>query len=197
MSLFSFSDFYSEFGAQARAWRGGSLKSYTVCTGNKAIGSVKDLLVDESGNFRYLAIEASFDNLSKAVLITIGLVRFDYSQGCVSIDGLNADCLRRSPSYDDGINLSRSYEQRVRDAYRAIAACRAGRRFLQQPYTSNGQFTGGSSGYSPSSAQDYSHNPTFYGMSDRDNQRPLKHLENCLAAQLSAREESSSAAKML
>lgn len=183
MSLFSFRDFYSEFGVQARAWRGGDLTSYAVYTGNGVIGSVKDLLVDESGNFRYLAIEVGLENLNKAVLIPIGLVRFDYGQGCVSVDGLSADCLRRSPSYYDGIELSRSYEQRVRDAYRAIAACRAGRRFLQQPYTSNGQFTGVSSGYTPSSAQDYSHNPTFYGMSDRDNQRPLKYLENSLVSQ--------------
>ncbi len=197
MSLFSFKDFYSEFGTQSRAWKGDSLTSYAVYTGNKAIGSVKDLLVDESGNFRYLAIEACLDNLSKAVLIPIGLVRFDYRQGCVSVDGLSADCLRRSPSYGDGIDLSRNYEQRVRDAYRAIAACRAGRRFLQQPYTANGQFTGVSSGYSPSSAQDYSHNPTFYGMSDRDNQRPLKHFENCLAVKLSASGESPNAANML
>lgn len=184
MSLFSFKDFYSEFGVQMRAWKGGDLTSYAVYTDDhQKVGLTRDLLVDKSGNFRYLVVEASFGDAIKAVLVPIGLVRFDYGKGYVVVAGLSADRLKRTPSYQSGVELNRGYEQRVRDAYRSIAACRAGHTFLQHPYTVDGRFTGVSSGYTPSAAQDYSHNPTFYGMSDRDNQRPLKRLENRLVSQ--------------
>ncbi|MGC1308698.1 MAG: PRC-barrel domain-containing protein [Phormidesmis sp.] len=182
MPLTSFKNFFSKLRNPLQVvWPGGNLMAYAVCSDNdRKVGQIKDLLVDESGSFRYLAIEAVIGELSKAVLVPIGLARFDYAHRQVCVAGLSAARLAKTPRYDDNMEIGEGYEQRVRDAYGAVAACRAGHRFLQHPYTVNGQFTGGSSGYTPSAAQAYSRNPTFYGMSDRDNQRPLKRLENLL-----------------
>ena len=181
MTLFPIREYYRDYEAQINTWKEVDLASYSVCTnGDQIIGEIRDVLVDSTGYFRYLIVEVDFWGQHKSILVPIGLAKFNYDQRQVFIENLNTAKLAELPSYQNDFEIDRNYEQRVRDVFLVTASQRAGRRFLQQPYTVNGHYRGAPSGHTPGSTQDYNHHPTFYGMSDRDNQRPLKNLENRL-----------------
>lgn len=181
MPLFTFGDFYAGFDAPQKALKKIYWPAYSLYgKANQRIGAITDVLVDESGHFRYLVVRISAWSIDKTGLLPIGLAQFDYDQKKVFVDNLHRSQLERLPAYEIGCAVDRSYEQRVQDAYLSLAARRANRRFLQQPYTLNGCYQGSPSGYIQSASEDYHHKPIFYGMSDRDNQRPLKHYEEQL-----------------
>jgi hypothetical protein len=185
MPLFPLKDFYQNYDDQVDTCQGADLVGYTVCTnGEQPIGSIRDVLVDNTGHFRYLVLHISFWGQYKTIIVPIGLTKFNYDQKQVLIEGLNPSKLEALPTYKTCSDVDRTYEQRVRDVFRVTASQRAGRTFLQQPYTVHGQYRGAPSGQTPGSAEDYEHYPMFYGLSDRDNQRPLKNLEKHLTEHL-------------
>jgi hypothetical protein len=181
MTLFPFRDFFTQQNRQLENWDAAKVISFKLCTGyQQEVGSIRDLLVDEHGHFRYLVVDIKLEDIEKGILLPIGLAHLDYEKGEAIVHRLKPVLLKKLPSYQLGQTIDDRFEQRVRDVLLPIASCRMGRQFLQQPYTHNGQYQGVSSGYTPSSSRNYNHFPNFYGMSEEDNQRPLKQLENQL-----------------
>ncbi len=181
MTLFPFRDFYTNQQGQMENWDAAKVTSFKLCTDDQqVVGLIRDILVDDKGHFRYLVVDIQINGADKMVLLPIGLAQLDYGKGEAVVNRLNPTLLKKLPSYQRAQDIDDRFEQRVRDVLLPIASCRMGRQFLQQPYTWNGHYGGVSSGYTPSASRNYNHFPIFYGMSDQDNQRPLKQLENQL-----------------
>ena len=86
--------------------------------GDRKIGPVVDVLVDDEGRFRYLVIDTGVDTAGKQILLPIGLSRIDYSIQRVYVDGLSKEQVERLPEYSDRYTVDYEYEERVRDIYR-------------------------------------------------------------------------------
>jgi uncharacterized protein (TIGR02271 family) len=86
--------------------------------GDRKIGPVVDVLVDDEGRFRYLVIDTGVDTAGKQILLPIGLSRIDYSIQRVYVDGLSKEQVERLPEYSDRTTVDYDYEERVRDVYR-------------------------------------------------------------------------------
>ncbi len=82
------------------------------------IGKIADALVDNEGRFRYLVIDTGIENLSKQILLPIGLSRIDYNAQRVYVDGLSKEQVERLPEYNDRIVVDYDYEEQVRGVYR-------------------------------------------------------------------------------
>lgn len=147
MTLLPFKDYYANLPDRIDTWEAADLKSFALYTnGNQKIGTIRDVLVDDTGHFRYLVVDAGSAGEDKAVLLPIGLAQFDYNQEQVFVNQLDRSHLQQLPPYHPDQPVDRPYEQRVRDVLLPIASHRMGRRFLQQPYTVNGHYQGTSSG---------------------------------------------------
>ena len=86
--------------------------------GEREIGPVVDVLVDDEAHFRYLVINTGVDTAGKQILLPIGLSRIEYSTQRVYVDGLSKEQVERLPEYSDRYTVDYDYEERVRDIYR-------------------------------------------------------------------------------
>lgn len=82
------------------------------------IGSVTDILVDESGNFRYLIVDLGFWIFGKKVLLPIGVSRIDHSRHCVFARGMTKEQAESLPEFNENMKADYDYEERVRNVYR-------------------------------------------------------------------------------
>jgi uncharacterized protein (TIGR02271 family) len=94
---------------------------YDLYAGADKVGSVDDLLVDETGKFRYLIINTGAWILGKKVLLPIGRARINYGDRRVDVNGLTRDQVEALPQYDGHVPVDYEYEERVRDVYRPLA----------------------------------------------------------------------------
>ncbi|MBD2114097.1 MULTISPECIES: PRC-barrel domain-containing protein [Cyanophyceae] len=107
------------------------ISSYAVyAQGEDKVGSAKDLLVDDSGHFRYLVIDTGPWIFGKTVLLPVGLARFDYDNTRIYVDGLTKGQVEHLPKYDDDMVVDEHYEERIRGIYQPIAQGRSSRQFL-------------------------------------------------------------------
>lgn len=117
MALAKIADLYPDY--KQDIFGGDDIKSFSVYDyTNDKIGSVYDILVDESGRFRYLVIDTGFWIFGKKVLLPVGRASIDYSQERVYAKGLTKKQAENLPEYDDGMTVDYDYEERVRMVYR-------------------------------------------------------------------------------
>ena len=119
MPLFKIADFNPNYREQA--FDGEDVKGldvYAEITSEK-IGTIHDVLVDETGRFRYFVIDTGFWIFGKRVLLPVGRCRVDadarriYAIGIASIEQAE-----KLPEYDDRMTVDYDYEERVRHIYR-------------------------------------------------------------------------------
>ena len=226
MALYKFKDFYPNY----RETFGDSVltdyDSYSVYTENDdQIGSVKNFLVDQSGRFRYVVVDTGFWVFGKNVLLPIGLAHFDYDQKRIYVDGLSRQQVEDLPEYHHDQVVDEVHEEQIRAGYRPQAQRRAKRQFMGQTYATDGEYYTGDRtvapaerGLSESEASremvaqstdrtvtdyDYDREPTYYGLSQKDNHEQLrlyeerlvtqKHRERAGAVQVGKRVETESA----
>ena len=116
MPLHKIADFDSNY---KETLGGEDVKGLDLYTeGDRKIGPVVDVLVDDEGRFRYLVIDTGVDTAGKQILLPIGLSRIDYSIQRVYVDGLSKEQVERLPEYSDRYTVDYDYEERVRDVYR-------------------------------------------------------------------------------
>ncbi|HEY8470308.1 MAG TPA: PRC-barrel domain-containing protein [Longimicrobiales bacterium] len=83
---------------------------------NEKIGKIDDILVDESGNPRYLDVDLG--RFRKHVLLPIGQARVDEAEDVVLVPGMTKDQLKDVPEYDHNPDrITREYEDQVAAAY--------------------------------------------------------------------------------
>ncbi|AFZ12052.1 hypothetical protein Cri9333_1146 [Crinalium epipsammum PCC 9333] len=82
------------------------------------VGSVKNILVDESGNFRYLVIDTGGWIFGKQVLLPIGRARIDDNNRRIYATGLTKEQAKALPEFTDDLKIDHDYEESVRGVYR-------------------------------------------------------------------------------
>ncbi|MEI6446121.1 MAG: DUF2382 domain-containing protein [Nostocales cyanobacterium ELA583] len=81
------------------------------------VGTVKDILVDDSGRLRYLVVDTGFWFFGRQVLLPIGRSRIDYNQRRVYANGLTKEQVKNLPDFKDLQEINYDYEERVRGVY--------------------------------------------------------------------------------
>ncbi len=95
---------------------------YDLYAGKDKIGSVDDLLVDDTGKIRYLIINTGTWILGKKVLLPIGRSRIDYKAHRISAEGLTRAQAEALPQYDGNMPVDYEHEEQVRNVYRPMNA---------------------------------------------------------------------------
>ena len=90
-------------------------------TNNEKVGSIKDILVDEEGHFRYLIVDLGFLIFGKKVLLPIGRSRISYSEKRVYAIGMTREQAEKLPEFKEDQKVDYDYEESVRGLYRPQA----------------------------------------------------------------------------
>lgn len=119
MALVKIADLYPNY--REDIFGGEDIKNFSVYDyTNDKIGSVYDIIVDETGRFRYLVIDTGFWIFGKKVLLPVGRASIDYSDKKVYTSGLTKKQAENLPEYDDDMTIDYDYEERVRMVYRGV-----------------------------------------------------------------------------
>jgi uncharacterized protein (TIGR02271 family) len=208
MPLHQLKDYYPNYRDTLADGQMKSIDSYSIyAQGEDRVGTAKDILVDDSGRFRYLVVDTGPWIFGKNVLLPIGLARFDYPNDRIYVDGLSKTQVENLPEYKDGTIVDDRYEERVRGSYQPIAKSRSKRQFLgndsisandadrmeplegdlrrMRPLDASGRSveeTRETSVRQNAAPSIYDREPNFYGLSEEDNQGPLRLYEERLVA---------------
>jgi uncharacterized protein (TIGR02271 family) len=82
------------------------------------VGTIKYILVDDSGRLRYLVVDTGFWFFGKQVLLPIGRSRIDYDKQRVYAIRLTKEQVKNLPDFKDLQEIDYDYEERVRGVYR-------------------------------------------------------------------------------
>jgi uncharacterized protein (TIGR02271 family) len=149
MALFKIADFNPNY--REDAFEGEEIKGYQVYAGEteEKVGTVKDILVDESGRFRYLVVDTGVWVLGKKVLLPVGRARFNMATHSVYALGLTSkEEAENLPRYEENMTVDWEYEEQVRGIYRSEDADKFNN-LNQASYT-------------------YDHEPELYQMNESD-----------------------------
>ena len=167
------SDYRSSFGND-------DLMSYSFYSdSDEKVGSVKDILVDREGHFRYLIIDTGFWFFGKNVLLPFGRARVDSTQKRIYSQGLTKDQVEKLPKYDSGMTVDNDYEERVRSVYRGLATTGTGT--TARTGTGATATTGNRNAYA-SNSYNYDREPSLYSHQETDGRQSLKLYEERLVA---------------
>lgn len=193
MALAKIADLYPNY--KEDIFGGEDIKSFSVYDySNDKIGSVHDIIVDESGRFRYLVLDTGFWIFGKKVLLPVGRASIDYSQQRVYAKGLSKDQAERLPEYDDSMTVDYDYEEQVRTVYRGkdyapdntVYAEEAGGydSGAYQAGATAGATAGAAAGTYDRDTYNYDREPTLYSHQEEqiDNRQNLKLYEERLIA---------------
>ena len=123
MALFKIQDFNPNY--RQEAFDGEDVKGLDIYAGrtNEKIGTIHDVLVDETGRFRYLVIDTGFWIFGKKVLLPVGRCQIDAGARRIYAMGLSTkEQAENLPEYDDTMTVDYDYEERVRGIYRSPTA---------------------------------------------------------------------------
>ncbi|PSR18400.1 photosystem reaction center subunit H [filamentous cyanobacterium CCP3] len=200
MPLHRLKDYYPNYRETLADGQMGDLDSYSIYTqGEERVGTAKDLLVDDSGRFRYVVVDTGPWIFGKNVLLPIGLASFDYDKTRIYVNGLSKSQVENLPEYNENTVVDNRYEDNVRKQYQPLAQGRSSRQFLgsnyatpndadrmnaldsdrQRPLESSVRSTGTQAN---ANIYDYDREPHYYGLSDQDNQGQLRLYEERLIA---------------
>lgn len=147
-------------------------RQVSIAQTNEEIGTVEDVLVDESGRFRYLVVSAGSWKSHHKFLLPIG--RCQTNRGAETIllmDIPHKEALEELPAYHGDRAIDRDYEEEVRNIYRQILATDGNSKAVSYDRNS----------YS------YDSEPELYQISDRDSQT-IKLYEERLVTDKQRRE---------
>ncbi|GAB4375542.1 MAG: hypothetical protein Kow00121_21390 [Elainellaceae cyanobacterium] len=179
MALHKIKDFNPDYRSH---FDGRDILSYDVYSGNDKVGSVKDLLVDETGRFRYFVVDTGPWIFGKSVLLPMGQVRLDHNDKRVYASGLTREQVENLPEYDQNATLDYDYEERVRNVYRPTAMSSAGTSApVEAAGTVNQNMTGRRTQYDRNSYRYDEHDPALYNLNDRDHQSIRLYEERLVA----------------
>lgn len=160
-SLYKIADLYPNYKQDIFGdddWKGYSVYSDT----EEKVGSVYDLLVDRTGNFRYFVVNTGFLGIGKKVLLPIGNARIDRARNRIYVVGFTKEQATKLPEYDDNMTVDYDYEEKVRNVFRR---------------PSNGTAT-------PAYSRDnysYDRDPDLYQTNEQNHQRLKLHEERLVA----------------
>lgn len=169
------------------AFDGDDIKSYDVYSDidDDKIGTIKNIMVDEAGRFRYLVVDTGFWIFGKQILLPVGRCRIDTSDRRVYAVGLTKQQVQDLPEFTEDLKIDRDYEEQVTGVYRDRpmgGATQLGTAAASMPYIApETAMPSTEPGYSDRDIYDYQQSPDLFEMSDRDHQS-LKLYEERLVA---------------
>lgn len=112
---------------------------FDLYSGKEKVGSIDDLLVDDQGKFRYLVINTGAWIFGKKIMLPMGLAHIDFQNHRIQTDGLTRSQVENLPEYKDNMVVDYDQEERLRDAYRPMAAGSSQRRsaYVDRPIAGN------------------------------------------------------------
>lgn len=152
------------------------------------IGTVSDVLVDDSGRFRYFIVDLGFWIFGKKVLLPIGTSRIDYNRQSIYALGLTREQAENLPEYNERTTPDYDYEERVRDVYRrpktGVAPLQTSASLessapLDTPVNTSAT-TPASTSYNRDT-YNYQNEPSLYEMNERDHQTLRLYEERLIA----------------
>lgn len=184
MVLYKLEDFDTNY---QDAFGGDDIKNYDVYSDidDDKIGSVKNIMVDETGRFRYLVVDTGFWIFGKQVLLPVGRSRIDSTDRRVYAVGLTKEQAQNLPEFSEDLNIDRDYEERVTGVYSAQTmgtATQLGTATASMPYV-------GPETTMPSTETDYvehdqdiyQQKPDLFEMGERDHQTLRLYEERLVA----------------
>ncbi len=117
MVLYKLEDFDSEYQDAVGRDEIKGLDVYTDKDDEK-VGSVKEILVDESGRLRYLVVDTGFWIFGKQVLLPVGRTRVFPNSKRVYALGFTKEQAEQLPEFNSDLKIDNDYEERVRGVYR-------------------------------------------------------------------------------
>ncbi|MGK7937965.1 MAG: DUF2382 domain-containing protein [Xenococcaceae cyanobacterium] len=169
MALVKIADLYPNY--KEDLFNGDEIKNFSVYDyANDKIGSVYDIIVDETGRFRYLVIDTGFWIFGKKVLLPVGRASIDYNDNRVYASGLTKEQAENLPEYDENMTIDYDYEEKVRMVYRGV-----------EYEKNNGAYAEGSQSYS-SDSYSYDQEPNLYAYQETDGRQSFKLYEERLIA---------------
>jgi uncharacterized protein (TIGR02271 family) len=97
-----------------------NIKNYDVYSSvnQEKIGTVKNIMVDETGRIRYLVVDTGFWVFGKQVLLPVGRTRIDDNARRVYAVGFTKEQAENLPEFSEELRIDRDYEERVSNVYR-------------------------------------------------------------------------------
>lgn len=176
MPLFKIGDFNPNY--REEAFDGADVKGLDVHAGrtDEKIGSIYDVLVDETGSFRYFVIDTGFWIFGKKVLLPVGRCRIDADVRRIYATGISSkEQAEKLPEYDDSMTVDYDYEERVRHVYRTPIGGSV------QPATPRPLSNQPRTVPSDRNTYAYEHEPSLYQMNEQEHQKLRLYEERLVA----------------
>jgi uncharacterized protein (TIGR02271 family) len=176
MPLFKIGDFNPNY--REEAFDGADVKGLDVHAGrtDEKIGSIYDVLVDETGSFRYFVIDTGFWIFGKKVLLPVGRCRIDADVRRIYATGISSkEQAEKLPEYDDSMTVDYDYEERVRHVYRTPIGGSV------QPATPRPVSNQPRTVPSDRNTYAYEHEPSLYQMNEQEHQKLRLYEERLVA----------------
>lgn len=156
------------------------VKNYDVYSDvtDEKIGTVKNIMVDEAGHFRYLVVDTGFWFTGKQVLLPVGRSRIDEGNHRVYTVGLTKEQAEDLPQFSDDLKIDDDYEDRVRGVYRNSATDAS---VGASPAVEASLPENTSAPVSDRGTYNYQQEPSLYGMNERDHQTLRLYEERLIA----------------
>ena len=87
------------------------------------IGTVGDVLVEESGHLRYLIIQTTDWLANRLIVAPVGICRSTQDSSAIALWGINSkQDLEQLPAYETDSQINYEYEEKIRQVYRQLMA---------------------------------------------------------------------------
>lgn len=171
MTLYKLADFDADY---QDSFGGDDIKGYDVYASinDEKIGTVKDIMVDDAGQFRYLVVDTGFWVFGKQVLLPVGRSRIDASNRRVYAVGFTKEQAEQLPELNDDLKIDDDYEEQVRGVYRNSAVEPSADVSPTLSSTASTPSVNPLTGTVANRADsyDYDREPSLYAMNDSDHQ---------------------------
>ena len=137
---------------------------------NEKVGSIKDILVDEEGHFRYLIVDVGFLIFGKKVLMPIGRSRISYSEKRVYAIGMTKEQAEKLPEFSENQKVDYDYEESVRGLYRP------------QTIDTTATSAPSSAGIFDRNTYNYQQDDSLFGMNEQNHQSLRLYEERLVAS---------------
>lgn len=140
-------------------------------TTDQKMGSVKDILIDELGHFRYLVVDLGLWIFNKQVMLPVGCSRVNYDAERVYVLGFSRKQAENLPEYDDRVLVNYDYEEQVRGVYRTPTNDSTVSEDISNSVPVSGAISAQASA-APNKRDNYNYqqDPSLYELNDRDHQ---------------------------
>jgi uncharacterized protein (TIGR02271 family) len=167
MALTKIGDFYPNY--RDELFDGDDIKGLDVYSdvGDDKVGTIDDILLDDSARFRYFVVDTGFWIFGKKVLLPVGRTRVDEKAKRIYAVGLTKDQVENLPDFNNLEPIDYDYEDRVRGVYQPQATVQPAVQPTEATYNRN--------------TYDYEREPALYGINEQNHQTLRLYEERLVA----------------